>query len=229
MKQREAALELGLSRPRSAYGAVGTSEGSPEPPHERIGIIVRRVHDLRVLDHPVGVLGILRRIVERRPAGGSLRRRQRPHLPDPSKSRLASFPFQYAAFIGHASRSGRTCSETYGRCRLRPGELIEMYAARGQPRLRVQGSSAALTVLPASFTRDAPKPSVDGQRGIAQKDAPNAALLSPQYVLNTGSSGYDLLKKMLKDVLVGRKSFKRPSAPAEDESRALITIQFSGR
>ncbi|KAL1482741.1 hypothetical protein MTO96_033584 [Rhipicephalus appendiculatus] len=152
---------------------------------------------------------------------------QRPQLPDPSKSRLASFPFQYAAFIGHASRSARTCSETYGRCRLRPGELIEMYAARGQPRLRVQGSSAALTVLPASSTRDISAASVDGPRGSAKKDMSTAAALSPKYALNTGSSGYDLLKKMLKDVLAGRKSLKRPSA--EDESRALITIQFSGR
>ncbi|KAH7982647.1 hypothetical protein HPB52_006268 [Rhipicephalus sanguineus] len=37
IKQREAALELGLSRPRSAHGVVKTSEGSPGPPQESIG------------------------------------------------------------------------------------------------------------------------------------------------------------------------------------------------
>ncbi|KAH8021734.1 hypothetical protein HPB51_016682 [Rhipicephalus microplus] len=102
-----------------------------------------------------------------------------------------------------------------------------MYAARGQPRLRVQGSSAALTVLPTGSTRGTSTAHADGQRESATKDAPVAAALPPQYSLNTGSSGYDLLKKMFKDALASRKYFKRPSA--EDESRTLITIQFSRR
>ncbi|XP_070395638.1 uncharacterized protein [Dermacentor albipictus] len=156
---------------------------------------------------------------------------QRPHLPDPSRSRLSSFPFQYAAFIGHASRSARTCSETYGRCRLRPGELIEMYAARGQPKLSVQGSSAALSILPASapLGTATSAPSILGARDSAKKNAVNVAMASPYHGFNKGSSGYDMLKNMLKDVLMGRKSFKRPTSAQDDESRALITIQFSGR
>ncbi|KAH7940263.1 hypothetical protein HPB52_022583 [Rhipicephalus sanguineus] len=40
IKQREAALERGFSRPRSAHGVVKTSEGFPWPPQESIGTIL---------------------------------------------------------------------------------------------------------------------------------------------------------------------------------------------
>ncbi|KAK8783579.1 hypothetical protein V5799_010056 [Amblyomma americanum] len=106
-----------------------------------------------------------------------------------------------------------------------------MYASRGQPRLRVQGNSAALSVLPAAGTSRGSSANVLGHRDGAAQEAINGAVASPYPSLSSGSStsGYDMLKKMLKDVLMGRKSLKRPSSIRDDDSRALITIQFSGR
>ncbi|KAH9381630.1 uncharacterized protein LOC144151466 [Haemaphysalis longicornis] len=159
----------------------------------------------------------------------------RPHLPDPSQSRLSSFPFQYAAFIGHASRSTRTCGETYTRCTLRPNELLEMYASRGQPRLRVQGTSAALTVLPAGAHNgvQAGSKTLRHRDGVTNESTgggtPTIGATHFTGAHTKGSSsGYDMLKSMLKDVLLGRKPAKRPST-SPDQSDAFLTIQFSGR
>lgn len=139
------------------------------------------------------------------------------------KSQQASFPFQYAAFIGYASRSPKTCLDSYSRCPLKPGELLQMYAARGQPTIRVQDASAAVMMDPVSPMR---------QSGYHHHDETESSAASPwSNSVRKPTSGYDLLKDTLRDVLLGKKSIpkRRPSSATDDDGRAYITIQFSRR
>ncbi|CAN7942842.1 unnamed protein product [Ixodes hexagonus] len=147
-----------------------------------------------------------------------------PQVPDANRSREASFPFQYAAFIGHASRSAQTCQDTYSRCPLEPGELLRMYAARGEPRLQVAGNSAQVSLAPCP--QEPPMATLPRGAGGASQQALSAALGSALGA--RPSSGYGLLRDVLRGALLGGMTTPKTSAAAE-ESRAFITIHLSGR
>ncbi|EEC17292.1 hypothetical protein IscW_ISCW013116 [Ixodes scapularis] len=139
---------------------------------------------------------------------------EHPQVPDANRSREASFPFQYAAFIGYASRSAQTCQDTYSRCPLEPGELLRMYAARGEPRLQVQGATAAVSLAPCTQSPLSFAPRGSNTLSGMQSAKP--------------SSGYGLLRDMLRGALLGGMTTPKPS-DAADDSRAFITIHLSGR